>query len=700
MTMPKPMTETEIQGIVRDSILQAIDFVESEIAPSRIKSQKYFDGEVSIGNEEGRSKVVATKVRDTVRAIKPSLMRVFLSTDRPVEYVPSGPKDVNFAEMATKYIQYKFNELGGYRIINDAFHDALVKKTGVVKAYWDTVVDQETFEYHDLNDAEYSLIVNEDNVEVIEHTAKSAMQIDEMGMQIEATTHDLKIARNTERGDLVIESVPPEEFFVDRAAKSLEDAYIVCHRTEMRVSDLVALGYDFEVVSELQGLSYADTTMNAEEFERRGYDSMYTNEDIQDPSMRLVAITEAYLKMDVDGTGVAKLHRFLLGGMEYELLDMEPWSTLPFAVFEIDPEPHTFYGRSIADILMNEQDASTAMLRGVLDNVALTNNPQREVVDGQVNISDLLNNEIGGIVRVKSPGSIREISVPFVAGQTLVAIQYMDMEIESKTGVTKASSGLHPDAMQSSTAAAVNATIQAAAGQVEVMARNLAEGGMRQLFKIMLKLMVENVDEAVMMRLAGGQYQPVDPRSWNSKMDVTVNVGLGTGREDQRAAALATALQLQTQIYQTYGPKNGMVGMTNIRNTLADMLALQGVRNVDRYFQPMDMQKEMQLIQMAEQQKQQQPPVDQQAQALIQAETIKAQSKERTDMLKLQIDAQKAIAEDDRVRDKMDQELLTDAAKLLGQYGSSVNVAQIKAAQAIPRYPAESPAQAVIGGRY
>ena len=143
-----------------------------------------------------------------------------------------------------------------------------------------------------------------------------------------------------------------------------------------------------------------------------------------------------------------------------------------------------------------------------------------------------------------------------------------------------------------------------------------------------------------------------------------------------------------------------MVGMTNIRNTLADMLALQGVRNVDRYFQPMDMQKEMQLIQMAEQQKQQQPPVDQQAQALIQAETIKAQSKERTDMLKLQIDAQKAIAEDDRVRDKMDQELLTDAAKLLGQYGSSVNVAQIKAAQAIPRYPAESPAQAVIGGRY
>ena len=138
MSKPTPMTETEIQGIVREAVLEAVDFVESEIAPSRIKAQRYFDGEVDIGEEVGRSRVVATKIRDTVRAIKPSLMRVFLSTDRAVEYVPTGPKDVNFAELATKYMSSKFQELGGYRIINHAFHDALVKKVGVVKTYLDT----------------------------------------------------------------------------------------------------------------------------------------------------------------------------------------------------------------------------------------------------------------------------------------------------------------------------------------------------------------------------------------------------------------------------------------------------------------------------------------------------------------------------------------------------------------------------------
>ena len=699
MSKPTPMTETEINGIVREALMDAVDFVESEIAPDRIRSQRYFDGEVDIGEEEGRSTVVATKVRDTVRAIKPSLMRVFLSTDRAVEYVPAGPEDVQFAEMATKYMQYKFNELGGYRIINDAFHDALVKKVGVVKAYWDTYTDQEIYEYNALNDQEYSVIVNEDGVDVLEHSVTQSIEIDPMGMQVEMPRHDLKISRSTERGDMCIESVPPEEFFVDRGAKRIEDSYVVAHRTQMRVSDVVAMGFDFEEVSELTGLSTADTTANEEEFELRGYDTAYTQENVQDPSMRLVAITEAYMKIDVDGTGVAQMQRCIMGGDDYQLLSVEPCSEVPFAVFEIDPEPHTFFGRSIADLLMNEQDASTMMLRGVLDNVALTNSPQREIVDGQVNIDDLLNNEIGGIVRTKAPGMVRDLAVPFVAGQTLVAIQYMDAEIESKTGVTKASSGLNPDDMQSTTAAAVNATIQAAAGQVEVMARNLAEGGMRRLFKLMLKLMVENVDEAVMMRMAGGQYQPVDPRYWNAKMDVTANVGLGTGREDKRSAALAQALQLQMQVYQGYGPGNGLVTMTNIRNTLADMLAVQGVRNADRYFAPMDAQREQMLQQQAAQQ-QQQPPVDQQAQAIIQAEQIKAQANKEVQMLKLQIDAQKAIAQDDRERDKMDQELLTDAAKIYGQYQTTVDVAGVKAAQAQPRYPQESPAQAVVGGRF
>ena len=694
----KPMTDLEIEGIVREAITDAVDFCESEIAEDRIKAQRYFDGEVDIGEEDGRSRVVSTKVRDTIRAIKPSLMRVFLNTDKPVEYVPRGTEDVVMAEQATKYMHYQFNELNGYRVLNDAIHDALVKKVGVVKVYYDTYQEQEIFDFQDLNDMEFTLLVNEDDVEVIKHTTKMVVEIDEFGMEVEAPRHDLKLSRTVDRGKMCIESVPPEEFFIDRNSRSIDDYYCVAHRTEMRVGDLVAMGYDFEEVKNLSGLEHSDTFSEVEEYERRGYETDYAEEDIQDPSMRPVAVTEAYMKIDVNGTGVAQMHKILMGGNQYKLLDYEPCSHLPFAVFEVDPEPHTFYGRSVADLILNDQDAATAMLRGVLDNVALTNNPRIEIVDGAVNVDDILNNEIGGVIRVKQAGAINPQAVPFVAGQTLSALQYFDQQVEDKTGVTKASTGLSPDSLQATTATAVQATVQAQAAQTEVMARNLAEGGMRQMFKLMLKCMVENVDEEQMMRLQGQSYTPVDPRSWNAGMDVSINVGLGTGREDQKIAVLNQALQTQIQIFQTYGPGNGMVSLTNIRNTLSDILAINGIRNADRYFAPMDPMIEQQMM-MQQQQAQQGQQADPNA-AYLQAEQMKAQAKMQTEQLKLQLAAQKAIAEDDRKRDEMDQDLLLSAAEIIGKYGTAVDVERIKQLQDAPRYPEAQPAQAAVGSTF
>jgi hypothetical protein len=694
----KPMTEQDIEGIAREAVQDAVDFCESEIAEDRIKAQRYFDGETDIGEEDGRSKVVSTKVRDTIRAIKPSLMRVFLSTDKPVEFVPRNQEDVPMAEQATKYMHYQFNELNGYRVLNDVFHDALIKKVGIAKVYWDMYQEQEVFDFQDLNEMEFSVLVNEENVEVIKHTTKMVMEMDQFGMEVESPRHDLKIARTVDRGKMCVESVPPEEFFIDRNSRSIDDYYVVAHRTEMRVGDLVAMGYDYEEVYDLSGLQHSDTFSEVEEYQRRGYEEDYSDEDVQDPSMRLVAVTEAYIKIDVNGTGVPTLHKVTLGGNQYKLLDYEPCGHIPFAVFEVDPEPHTFYGRSVADLILNDQDAATAMLRGVLDNVALTNNPRVEVVDGAVNIGDLLNNEIGGIIRVKQSGAVQPQAVPFVAGQTLSALQYFDQQVEDKTGVTKASTGLSPDALQSTTATAVAATMQAQAAQIEVMARNLAEGGMRQMFKLMLKTMVENVDEEQMMRLQGQSYVPVDPRSWNLGMDVSINVGLGTGREDQKVAVLNQALQMQIQIFQSYGPGNGMVSLSNIRNTLSDILAVNGVRNSERYFMPINPMMEQQMM-MQQQQGQGQQQGDPNA-AYLQAEQIKAQAKMQSDQLKLQLEAQKAIADDDRKRDQMDQDLLIAAAEVIGKYGTAVDVERIKQMQNAPRYPQAEPAAAAVGSTF
>jgi hypothetical protein len=542
-----------------------------------------------------------------------------------------------------------------------------------------TYPEAEIYTFTDLSDDELAYLTDDDEVSVIEQTTEMSISMDEMGMDIETPSHSVKISRQQEKGELCIESVPPEEFFVNRDARNLKDAYLVAHRTDMRAGDLIAMGYDPEVVLNLNSMENGSEMTEAEVFERRGYDIDTSDEDEQDPSMKNVTVTEAYMRIDVDGTGVPVLHKLTCGGTAYELLDFEPCDELPFAKFEIDPEPHTFYGRSLAEIVMDDQDAATSILRSILDNVAMTNNPRIGIVEGAVNIDDVLNNEIGAIVRMRQAGSVQDLSVPFTAGQTLGALTYLDGLVESKTGVSRASMGLDPDAMQSTTKAAVQATVQAAAGQVEVMVRNLADG-MKELFGIMLRLSHKNVDEEQMMRM-NGSFIPVDPRVWDSSMDVSINVGLGTGREEEKAMALNQALQMQTMVYQTYGPMNGLVSMTNIRNTLADQLAVAGIRNADRYFAPITEEIEAQMLQQQQEAQAQQGEGQDPNAAFLQAEQMKAQVKMQSDAAKMQLDAQKAAADNDLKRDQMAQDLLVDAAKVYGEYGTSVDVARIQAEQ-------------------
>lgn len=699
MAKLEKMTDDQVQDIASDAVRNAISFIESEIAEDRIKSQRYFEGEVDIGQEDGRSKIVSTKVRDTIRAIKPSLMRVFLSSENAVEYVPTSQEDVKSAEQATKYANYRFNELNGYTLLNDVIHDALVKKTGVLKVWWEDNTEEEFFNFSNVTEEEMTAIVNEPDATVIEQSMEMTMEMGEDGMEMEMPEYTLKVSYKKEKGKLQIEALPPEEFIVDRNAKSVDDAYIVAHRTEMRVSDLVQMGYDYDVVSELSGLSSDDTYTDTEAFERKGYEQD-EEANTYDVSMKLVAVTEAYMKMDKEGTGIASMYRILMAGGDNKMLECEPWGEVPFAVFEVDPEPHTFFGRSVADLIMNDQDSSTAMLRGMMDNVALTNSPRQGYVQGQVNVDDLMNNEIGGLVRMKSPQALVDIATPFVAGQVLSAMQYMDNTVEGKTGVSKASQGLDPDALQNTSATAARLQAQQGSAQIEVMARNIAEGGMKRLFKLMLHLLVENSCEETLMRLHG-EFVPIDPRSWNTSMDVSTNVGLGTGKEETRQMALQQALTMQMQIWSTYGNQNGLVTMTGIRNTLGDMLALAGVKNIDRYFNPMTPETEQMLIQQQQQlEAQNQESALTDAQALLQSEQYNADKQMEMQQLKLQIEAQKAIAIDDRDRDKMDQDLLIKAAEILGKYGTAVDTANIKAAQQEARYPDLAPSQAVSGGRF
>ena len=688
---PKKLSEEEVNNAVSVAVREAVDFVESEVAPDRIKAQRYFDGESYLGSEEGRSQVVATKCRDTIRSVKPSLMRVFLQSGTPVEFMPRRPETVQAAEQATKYAEYVFDRNDGFSVISDVFHDALIKKVGIAKVYYDEVEEVEFDEYSGISEDQIELIRQDPDTDIIEQRTIIEAQVDEMGLQVQPASYEIKVAHTHKDGQIKIKSIAPEDFFVDRDAVSIDDCYVCGHSSTGRVGDLVAMGFDFEEVYRLSGTSDS-TVSDEEEFARRGWDDNSETDSSIDPSMRRVLITEAYMKMDIEGVGVARMYKFLCAGQDFEVLDYEVCDYNPFAVFEVDPEPHTFFGRSLVDIIIDDQDASTSLLRGLLDNIAMMNNPRVVVNDAMVNLDDMLNNEIGGIVRAKDINQVREMTVGGAASAALPAMSYYDESIRAKTGVSGASMGMDTDVLQSQTAAGVNAAVQAASAVSELIARTLAEGGMRQMFDIIAKLARQHPNPDEVMRV-DGQFVPVDPASWGTEIDITANVGLGNNKHAERAATLQQALQLQMQVYQGYGAQNGLVTLTNIRNTIADIMQLGGVPNADRYVMPMSMEREQQMMQQQMMMQQQQAQGGQQASdpnmAFMETERLKTATKAQVDMQKAMMENQRKMHElgmkDDLERDQMAQDLLVDAAKVVGQYGTNVDVARIKAEQNAPR---------------
>lgn len=678
---PEKLSKDEIQRTLRDAVEAAVDFVDSEIAPERLRAAKALDGAVSIGEEEGRSKAVATKCRDTVRAVMPALMRVFLQSGKPVEFAPRSQETVAEAEQRTSYAQYVFEQNGGFQVLYDAFMDALVRKTGIVKVWFEDETEVEFDNYSGLTGDQYAFLSSDPEVEVIG------------AEQGEDGLWEVKVSRQDQSGRIAFASVKPEDFFIDSQATSIRD-YTVCgHREQGHVGDLVAMGFDFKEVYDLSDRDVSEE----EDVERVG---AYENSDEEgaDKSMRPVLITEAYMKMDIEGTGVATRYKFICAGSNYEILDYEPCDHLPFAVFEVDPEPHAFHGKSLVDIIIDDQDVATSLLRGLLDGVQLMNNPRIAIDQNTVNTEDVLNNEIGGVIRTKGPPgmSLQEITMGMAATAALPALMHHDQVVRGKTGVSNVSMGLNADALSShETKAGVDAAMQAEGAVVELMARVLAEGGMRQLFEIISELARANPQRDEMMQI-DGRFVPVDPRSWTGKMGVVANVGLGTGQKGERIMALNQTLGVQQQIWQAFGPGNGLVTMTGIRNTLADMLKLGGVHNADRYYEPMDPEREQQLLQEAQQRAQQQQQGSDPNQAFIQVEQMKAQARAQEGQAKMQLEGQKAMAEhqrrmredaarDDLARDRMAQEMALEAARIQGQHQLQVDQNMIRREQAMPR---------------
>jgi hypothetical protein len=598
--MPK-MPLSELKAMLAAEKADALAAVSaSKLSHERADAMDYYLGDMArdMPAPDGRSRAVSTDVADTIEGLMPSLMEIFCAGDEVVRFEPVGPEDVAAAEQETDYVNHVFMQVNpGFLILYSFIKDALLSKVGVVKVWWETRALEERETYYDLSDDAFSLLVADPDVEVIAHSERplpppglpqgSPVPQLESDEPAGPALHDVEVRRSRKAANARIEPVPPEEFGIARNARSLRDCDYCFHKVLLTEARLIAQGFDAAQVRALPsyaGISNTEETARdtIEEFQRQG-DSLNT-------AARRIEVTEHYVRMDYDGEGTPLLYKVTTAGGEGDILnkdgkpDIEPFDMVPFAAMTPVIVTHRFFGRSIADLVMDIQRIKTALLRAMLDNAYLANNPRVEVAEqfaSPETLDDLLVSRPGGIVRTKQPGGLNWQQVPTIGGHVFPALEYMDSTRELRTGVTRQGQGIDANALQNQSATAVNQVFSAAQARIRLIARIFAETGLRDLFTLVHATVRKHGGEAATVRLRN-QWVTVDPRVWKTRYDMTINVGLGTGTRSERLAHVMAVIALQKEALA--GGLTNLVNAQNLYNSAKEVTKLVGLPNVEAYF--------------------------------------------------------------------------------------------------------------------
>lgn len=702
-SIPDVVDEDDALGELRSEVTDAIDYM-SEFADEWEDAQQYYDGESALPKVEGRSQAVHTAVRNAVRGAKPSLMRIFMSTGSIVEYMPHTRLSAATAAAQTQYVNQLFVRAGGYTIMSDLIQNASLKMIGPVKWYFKVTKTPRYINLTGLMDTEYAQLQAHPNAKILSVEPRSLSLEDvtpdaPMGAT-SLTVYDCEVAYIEQGGEICIESIPLPNFFISRNATSCDDARVCGSEQDARVGDLMQLGIPYSLLEDLDEYDPETSGPASGEATARRKTNKQQENTTTDPMMKKVLVTEVYARFDLDGLGAPQLWRFLLGGTERVLLKRERATRVQMCLARIDFIPHTAIGGSLYQISKQDQNSITSVLRGTIDNLHMSNNRRLAVHENLVNMADLMSPKIGAPIRVRAAGQIQEIGVQSQIGASLPFLQYLGSQSENRVGVTAAAMGLDPDALQSTDKDAVRNTIQLSQGQIELMARNLAQS-LVPLFQGLLELSTQHLGR-FQTAGAGQASTPIDQMLFDPTLFMQPKVGLGTNDIEAQRANLATIITTQTGMMDKYGPNNPFCDLSHVSNAIEDLCKLSNIHNVDRYFKYVDAPTgaalAQQATQAAAQAAQEAKAAPNPIQAMLDAEGIKATSQEnqakiraiaeaRNKSLELQFNALTANAKDDLERDKLAQMLWVEQAKLFGQYAIQPKIDKLKMEQAAPRAP-------------
>ena len=645
---------SDLSALIAAEIAAARSYTNEEIKGTRDRNIDYYNGTMrDVESQPNRSRVVSTDVKDTISWMLPGIMRVFTNSDTMAKFEPQTEKDVEGAAQATDYINYLFFRFNhGYRILYDATFDALQLGNAITYATWDMAEQSKVTVHTRMSLPALQQVLDDPEVEIIEQAQNpepDTMPVPDPAtgqmVDMQVPTFDIKLKRTDKRGRLVMSALRPENFFIDQEAVNTDDARFCAYLHEFKTrSDLIEMGFDADIVADLKPGSGTDLNVGINR------SNGLTQRSSKLKSQDLIDLYECYIRADMDDDGVAETIRVWYAGHQGagKVLKHEQWDDdLPFTDIPCYPIPHVWAADSAAARTTEIQKIKTILTRQALDNLYAANLPMREVDTGSVENPDILTSpKFGGIIW-KRPGSnpIQPHAVPFVADKAFSALEYFDQVRAQSTGVSRSTMALDPDAIQGQTATANQNQHDSAYSQIELVARNMAELGWSRFFAKVLKLVVKHQDRPAVVRLRD-TFVEMDPRVWAADMDVTINVGLGTGSRERDIMMLQGVLQNQTMLADRFAgagmSEQALELLPKAIATMKKIAEAAGLKNPDEFYPDFDEQTLAQLKQNAAQQAQQPDPKtqmeQQKLQAQMQLEQQKAQAATAKEAAQMQAD--------------------------------------------------------------
>jgi len=588
---------------------------DEELDSKRSRALDYIKGEMpDLVTLPNRSKAVSSDVSDAVETLLPDLMEIFIGGEDIASFRPIGPEDEKLAEQETDYVNHVImQENDGFNILYAAFKDALTVDTGVFHWYWEDYEEtkDETWEGQDA--ATLQALI-EDGWELTNVE------------QAEDGSFKASGRKSDKDGCLEVCAVPPEDFTVARDTINLKDATYCAMRSRLRAQDLIADGYDADKVRALT--TYGANNDNSVQTSRDNAEEG-TEGTNQEDDLRMVEIVVHYLCI-YEG-GKKTIQRVVTGNNEDTLLESGEVDMIPFSAITPYPTAHRFYGRSVADLVMEVQRIKTAVMRMFLDSGYFAMNQRYEVATSGANewtIPDLMRNEPGMPVRSNSGQTVRPISAGGFQFPALDALEYMSTVSEARTGIVRNAQGLKPDTLHD-TAAGAAALMGAAQKRTRMIARIFAETGVKDLFLGVHATLRAHATKEKTAKMRG-EWVPVNPSMWGNREDMTIEIGVGSGGKVQEQATMQQAMMLMQSVVQMQGGAQGpIVTLENSYAFIKKFLEKLGLKTVDLF-----------LTDPARaQQPESPPPPDPEMakmQAQMQAEQAKMQQQGQIEMAKMQ----------------------------------------------------------------